>query len=64
MAIHTLYNDNLLIIARAGTGKTYIMINLIFYLVERVDITIKDNIMVIFKNASTNEMSEGYKRNY
>lgn len=58
IAIHTPHTDNLMITAGAGTGKTYVMIDRIFYLLEKVGITLKDIIMVTFTNASTNEMKE------
>ncbi|KMP38528.1 DNA helicase UvrD [Bacillus cereus] len=58
IAVHTPHTDNLMITAGAGTGKTYVMIDRIFYLLEKVGITLKDIIMVTFTNASTNEMKE------
>ncbi|MED4689665.1 UvrD-helicase domain-containing protein [Peribacillus frigoritolerans] len=58
MATHTPHTDNLMITAGAGTGKTYVMIDRIFYLLEKVDITLKDIVMITFTNASTDEMKE------
>ncbi len=58
IAIHTPSNRNLMIAAGAGTGKTYVMIDRIFYLLEKEDVALKDIVMITFTNASTNEMKE------
>ncbi|MEH6884877.1 UvrD-helicase domain-containing protein [Priestia megaterium] len=58
MATHTSHTDNLMITAGAGTGKTYVMIDRIFYLLEKANITLKDIVMITFTNASTEEMKE------
>ncbi|WP_064094119.1 UvrD-helicase domain-containing protein [Rossellomorea aquimaris] len=57
-AAHTLPSNHLMITAGAGTGKTYVMIDRILYLVEMADITMKDIVMITFTNSSTNEMKE------
>jgi superfamily I DNA/RNA helicase len=57
-AAHTPPSNHLMITAGAGTGKTYVMIDRILYLVEMADITLKDIVMITFTNASTSEMKE------
>ncbi len=57
-ASHTPSSNHLMITAGAGTGKTYVMIDRILYLVEMADISLKDIAMITFTNASTNEMKE------
>ncbi|MFF3024571.1 UvrD-helicase domain-containing protein [Gottfriedia sp. NPDC057948] len=61
IATHTPINEKLMITAGAGTGKTHVMIDRIFYLLEKADITLKDIVMITFTNASTDEMKERLK---
>ncbi|MFC4799441.1 UvrD-helicase domain-containing protein [Neobacillus sp. GCM10023253] len=62
IATHTPPAKNLMITAGAGTGKTYVMIDRILFLLEKADITLKDIVMVTFTNASTDEMKERLQR--
>jgi ATP-dependent exoDNAse (exonuclease V) beta subunit len=58
VAVHTPQSENLMITAGAGTGKTYVMMDRILYLLEKASISLKDIVMITFTNASTNEMKE------
>ena len=56
--VHAGPEEDLKIMAGAGTGKTHVMIDRIMYLLETTDITPKDIVMITFTNSSTDEMRE------
>ncbi len=52
-----IYDNNMLIIAGAGSGKTFTLINKINYLIEEQKISPQDILVVSFTNASVNDIS-------
>lgn len=62
LAIHADIDENLKIMAGAGTGKTHVMIDRIMYLIEREGVEPRDIVMITFTNSSTAEMKSRFQK--
>lgn len=60
---HAAIDDNLMIEAGAGTGKTMVMIHRIFFLLSMIpELTLKDIVMITFTRESAGEMKRRLKK--
>lgn len=58
--IHAPLDEQMMVTAGAGTGKTYVMIDRIMFLLTK-KVNIKDIIMITFTNEATNEIKERFQ---